>query len=129
VLDEHSIAVVYLSADPYSAAYDEDIIRELRASLGRDRVLTVSAGSAGAGSNGPTDWVLEGVDALDDAYLAVAYVVFAQLFALNCSAALGLTPDNPFPGGDVNRVVKGVTIHPLTAAPGPAAVHAAGPRA
>jgi tagatose-6-phosphate ketose/aldose isomerase len=129
VLDEHSIAVVYLSADPYSAAYDEDIIRELRASLGRDRVLTVSAGSAGTGSNGPTDWVLEGVDALDDAYLAVAYVVFAQLFALNCSAALGLTPDNPFPGGDVNRVVKGVTIHPLTTAPGPAAVHAAGPRA
>ena len=129
VLDEHSVAVVYRSADPYSAAYDEDIIRELRTSLGRNRVLTVSAATAGLASHDPTDWVLEGVDALDDAYLAVAYVLFAQLFALYSSAALGLTPDNPFPHGDVNRVVKGVTIHPLTDASGPAAVHAAGPRA
>jgi tagatose-6-phosphate ketose/aldose isomerase len=139
VLDEHSVAVVYRSADPYSAAYDEDIIRELRTSLGRNRVLTVSAGATGAmgtagaastAIHGPMDWALEGVDALDDAYLAVAYVVFAQLFALHSSAALGLAPDNPFPRGDVNRVVKGVTIHPLTIdASGPAAVHAAGPRA
>jgi tagatose-6-phosphate ketose/aldose isomerase len=36
---------------------------------------------------------------------------FAQLYALQRSAALGLTPDNPFPDGTVNRVVKGVTIH------------------
>jgi tagatose-6-phosphate ketose/aldose isomerase len=109
VLDGHSLAVVYRSADPYSSAYDEDIVRELRASIGADRVLTIGA----TGSAGPADWVLEGLEALDDAYLAVAYVVFAQLFALYCSAALGLTPDNPFPDGDVNRVVKGVTIHPL----------------
>ncbi len=140
VLDGSSLAVVYRSADPYSAAYDDDIIRELRTSLGRNRVLTVSAGTtrtmgtgaAGAAStaiHGPMDWALEGVDALDDAYLAVAYVVFAQLFALHSSAALGLAPDNPFPRGDVNRVVKGVTIHPLTDASGPAAVHAAGPTA
>jgi len=125
VLDGHSVAVVYRSADPYSSAYDEDIVRELRASIGHDRVLTVSA--AGAASNGAdsgsdaagaaggkADWVLDGLGALDDAYLAVAYVVFAQLLALYCSAALGLRPDNPFPDGDVNRVVKGVIIHPLT---------------
>ena len=124
VLDAHSLAVVYRSADPYSAAYDDDIVRELRASIGQDRVLTVSAGSKVVAED--TDWVLggleglDGLEALDDAYLAVAYVVFAQLFALYCSAALGLTPDNPFPDGDVNRVVKGVTIHPLIDAPLPA---------
>ena len=129
VLDERSVAVVYRSSDPYSAAYDDDIVRELRASLGRDRVLTVRAGTAAAEGLGPTDWVLEGVDALDDAYLAPAYVVFAQLLALYCSAALGSAPDNPFPGGDVNRVVKGVTIHPLSTAPGTADAHAAGLRA
>lgn len=122
VLDGDSLAVVYRSADPYSAAYDEDIVAELRASLGHDRVLTVSAGPAaaaadpGAGADGGADWVLGGLETLDDTYLAVAYVVFAQLFALDCSVALGLTPDNPFPDGNVNRVVKGVTIHPLPAA-------------
>jgi tagatose-6-phosphate ketose/aldose isomerase len=30
---------------------------------------------------------------------------------LRRSAALGLTPDNPFPDGTVNRVVQGVVIH------------------
>lgn len=119
VLDADSLAVVFRSADPYSGAYDADIIEELRASIGPEKVLTVSAGPAGAPTAGgrAQDWVLAGLEALDDAYLAVAYVVFAQLFALYCSAALGLTPDNPFPNGDVNRVVKGVTIHPLIDTP------------
>jgi tagatose-6-phosphate ketose/aldose isomerase len=118
VLDGNSIAVVYRSADPYSSAYDEDIVNELRSTIGRDKVLTVSAGRPGApAASTAGDWVLGGLEALDDAYLAVAYVVFAQLLALYCSAALGLTPDNPFPDGNVNRVVKGVTIHPLIGTP------------
>ena len=117
VLDAHSLAVVFRSADRYSSAYDEDIVNELCASIGRERVLTVSAGPAGAQTTGGPDWVLAGLDTLDDAYLAVAFVVFAQLFALYCSAALELTPDNPFPDGNVNRVVKGVIIHPLVDVP------------
>ena len=120
VLDARSLAVVYRSADPYSAAYDEDIIKELRATLGSERVLTVSAGRSDARAEvDGTDWELAGLEGLDDAYLAVAYVVFAQLFALYCSVALGLTPDNPFPDGGVNRVVKGVVIHPLIGTPVP----------
>jgi tagatose-6-phosphate ketose/aldose isomerase len=117
VLDSHSIAVVYRSSDPYSSAYDEDIVAELRANVGPDKVLTLSPGT---GTETGGDWVLGGLEALDDAYLAVAYIVFAQLFALYCSAALGLTPDNPFPDGNVNRVVKGVTIHPLIELDAPA---------
>ena len=129
VLDGHSIAVVYRSADPYSSAYDEDIVAELRSTLGPERVLTVSAGRPGDRSAASgVDWVLDGLEALDDAYLAVAYVTFAQLLALYCSAALGLTPDNPFPDGDVNRVVKGVTIHPLIETRTPAPSRGAEPR-
>jgi tagatose-6-phosphate ketose/aldose isomerase len=29
------------------------------------------------------------------------------------SLARGCTPDNPFPTGEVNRVVQGVTVHAL----------------
>ena len=53
---------------------------------------------------------------LGDGFLAVAYVVIAQLLGLSFSLELGLTPDNPFPNGSVNRVVEGVTIHPLSSA-------------
>ncbi|MBO7941588.1 tagatose-6-phosphate ketose isomerase, partial [Streptomyces sp. S9] len=48
---------------------------------------------------------------LNDSWLAPVWLTFAQIYALQRSAALGLTPDNPFPDGTVNRVVKGVTIH------------------
>jgi tagatose-6-phosphate ketose/aldose isomerase len=129
VLDDDSIAVVFRSADPYSRAYDEDIISELRGRLGDERVFALSAGPVPDAL--ATDWVLgdgqpaadadpdrprfPGLAELDDAWLAAVHLVFGQLLALHCSIALGLPPDNPFPAGDVNRVVRGVTIHPLPA--------------
>ena len=30
------------------------------------------------------------------------------------SLSMGITPDNPCPTGEVNRVVKGVTLYPYT---------------
>ena len=111
VLDADTIAIVYVSSDPYSRLYDADIVAELRASLGDDRVL-VLAPDAASSHNG-TAWALGTLAGHDDAYLAVAYVVLAQLFGYHYSVSLGLTPDNPFPNGDVNRVVRGVVIHEL----------------
>jgi tagatose-6-phosphate ketose/aldose isomerase len=35
------------------------------------------------------------------------------MLAFHTSLELGLTPDNPNPEGLVNRVVKGVMIHPF----------------
>ena len=46
---------------------------------------------------------------------ALVAVLPAQVTALACSVAAGRTPDNPFPGGEVNRVVQGVVIHPWPA--------------
>ncbi|MGH2908498.1 MAG: SIS domain-containing protein, partial [Solirubrobacteraceae bacterium] len=50
---------------------------------------------------------------VDDAGLALPAAVCAQLIAFQLSLALGRTPDDPFPGGQVNRVVRGVTVHPF----------------
>ena len=44
--------------------------------------------------------------------MALPFVLVAQLLALGTSLSLGLTPDSPSPSGQVNRVVKGVTVHP-----------------
>jgi tagatose-6-phosphate ketose/aldose isomerase len=109
VLEESTLAVVYLSNDPYTRQYDQDIATELRAAIGPDNVLVVDAQSA------EQDSILQIAGAADvnDAPLALPYVVIAQLLALRFSVALGRTPDNPFPDGEVNRVVQGVTIHPL----------------
>ena len=64
-------------------------------------------------THGPA-FVLPGLDGLDDARVALPYLVFAQYLALFTALEHGKTPDNPFPSGEVNRVVQGVTIYPMT---------------
>ncbi|MEV6287359.1 SIS domain-containing protein [Kribbella sp. NPDC051770] len=107
VLRAGTLAVVYLSNDAYTRQYDLDIAAELRTAIGAENVLVVSAGES------PDAWQLDGLAGVDDAALALPFVVIAQLLALRFSLRLGRTPDNPFPDGEVNRVVEGVTIHPL----------------
>ena len=46
--------------------------------------------------------------------LRLDFVLFAETLALTKSLSLGITPDNPCPTGEVNRVVKGVTLYPYT---------------
>ena len=53
---------------------------------------------------------------LPDAFLALAMVLVGQLLALESAERLGLDPDVPIPGGEVNRVVRDVRIHPLETA-------------
>lgn len=110
VLDDDTVVLVYVSTDPYTRRYDFDIIAELRAQLGRDAVTVISSAPIPP-ELGPAV-VLPGLDRLDDSHVAVAYVVFAQYLALFTALEHAKTPDNPFPSGEVSRVVKGVTIHP-----------------
>ena len=42
--------------------------------------------------------------------------LFAQTLAVLKSLSMKITPDNPCPTGEVNRVVKGVTLYPYTRA-------------
>ena len=47
----------------------------------------------------------------DNVFLGFDYILVAQIIALFKSLSYGITPDNPCPSGEVNRVVKGVTIY------------------
>ncbi len=114
VLDHGTIVIVYVSSDDYTRNYDLDIVAELQSTIGADKVLAVTARRTESGDA----FLLPGLARVDDAYLAVAYVVVAQILALSFALRAGATPDNPFPGGSVNRVVKGVRIHELSALDG-----------
>ncbi|MET0695676.1 MAG: SIS domain-containing protein [Propionibacteriaceae bacterium] len=113
VLDDRTLVVVYLSNDPYTRRYDLDIATELRQAIGGENVLVLTAGDDARTADSLT-WQVPGLDTVNDAELALPLVVVAQLLALKFSLALGRTPDNPFPDGQVNRVVQGVTVYPLT---------------
>jgi tagatose-6-phosphate ketose/aldose isomerase len=109
VLDARTVAVVYLSNDPYTRRYDLDIVRELRAALPEEQVIAV-------GCRDDADeetWSFPGLDGLADATVAPVLLLAAQHVALARSRSLGLDPDSPFPDNSVNRVVQGVTIHDL----------------
>lgn len=113
VLDDRTLALVYLSNDHYTRQYDVDIVRELRRTLGPDRVVAITAQTLDEVPGGDS-WPVEGLVGASDAALALPFILCAQLLGLHFSLAMGRTPDNPFPSGEVNRVVRGVTIHPFT---------------
>ncbi|SIN38153.1 SIS domain-containing protein [Micromonospora cremea] len=108
VLNEATLVVSYESNDPYTSQYDRDMVAELLRVIPERNLVTVTA-HAGR----PDAWTLPGIDDVDDAALALPAVICAQLIGLHFSLALGCTPDNPFPGGEVNRVVQGAIMHPL----------------
>jgi tagatose-6-phosphate ketose/aldose isomerase len=114
VLDGNTLVVVYISTDPYTRRYDLDIVAEIRAQLGPDSVAVISTEPIPAALGEAI--VLPGLAGLDDSSVALAYVVFAQYLALFTALERGTTPDNPFPSGEVSRVVRGVTVYPIAAA-------------
>jgi tagatose-6-phosphate ketose/aldose isomerase len=113
VINDRTIVIVYLANHPYTRRYDLDIAAELLQTVSEENLVVVAATPDGV-PDGVAVWDLPGLADADDAVLALAAVVYAQLIAISLSLSRGITPDNPFPHGEVNRVVQGVTVHPLT---------------
>jgi tagatose-6-phosphate ketose/aldose isomerase len=112
VVQGRTLVVVLLSNRPRTRRYDLDLLRELRTDRVAGRVLALS-GQPMAGPD-PDDVLVPGASAAGDLELCLSYVLFAQALAMRQSIALGLAPDRPNAAGTVHRVVRGVTIYPLT---------------
>ena len=112
VVDGRTLTVVLTSGDEHTRRYDADIATELRAGSGTTLVL----GTRPDGTSDELSWCLPGLAGVPDVGIALVYLVAAQLYAVQVSLRLGITPDDPSPSGTVNRVVQGVTIHELPAA-------------
>lgn len=108
IINNRSLVVLMLSNDPYTRAYDEDLLVELRRDARAGEILAFSARDVKDGEQVR----IEGMANASDLELALLYVVVAQTFAMTQSLALGLTPDRPNAAGVVNRVVQGVVVHP-----------------
>ncbi len=112
ILNDKTLVVIFLSNDPYTRQYDLDLLNELRRE-GRARVLALGAFGAAGSATHADDVTLALPTNAPDLALAPIALVFAQCLALLASLQLGITPDTPSASGTVNRVVQGVTIHPL----------------
>jgi tagatose-6-phosphate ketose/aldose isomerase len=110
VLDDSTVVVAYLSNDPHTRRYDLDMVRELRDTLPAGRVVTIGCHDVADEET----WSFPTLGHVSDTSAAPVLLLAAQHLALAQSLALGLHPDDPFPGNEVNRVVQGVTIHELS---------------
>ena len=113
IIDDTTLTVVYLSDDAYKRQYEIDLIKEMGPQRKGNKIAVVM--------NTPCEGLDELVDyqlvmdcgkATENVFLGFEYIAFAQTLAALKSLSLNITPDNPCPTGEVNRVVKGVTLYP-----------------
>lgn len=113
ILDKDTIVFVFLSCHSYTRQYDLDILEEIYRETNRGKVVAISSLKDEASENYSDLFYHVNLPKInEDILLAFPYILYAQTFAMYKSINLGFSPDNPSPSGVVNRVVKGVTIHP-----------------
>jgi tagatose-6-phosphate ketose/aldose isomerase len=104
-----TLVLALLSSDPLRRLYEQDLLRELRA-----KKIGYLVGIADI--DRPDELFDAIVPAmapeLPDALRTPFEIVAAQLFGYHLALSKGIDPDNPSPGGVINRVVQGVAIHP-----------------
>lgn len=110
-VNNKALVFVFVSNQTYTRQYDLDILKELQ----QDNIASLICAIEVEGADnydGHTFLFDNEALLVPDAYLALPYVMVGQTVSLLASIKVGNTPDTPSPTGTVNRVVKGVTIHP-----------------
>lgn len=115
IVNDNTLTVVYVSDDAYTRQYELDLIKEMSGQRKGNKLMAVM--------NKMDDEIAGLVDYAvscdlekehNNAYLGFCYITVAQILALFKSLSYDITSDNPCPSGEVNRVVKGVILHPYT---------------
>ena len=115
IIDDTTITVVYLSDDPYTRQYEIDLIKEMSGQRKGNKIVAVMSSQDDAVAALVDYTVVYGLDEkYENVLLGLDYILFAQTLAVLKSLSMSITPDNPCPTGEVNRVVKGVTLYPYT---------------
>lgn len=115
IIDDTTLTVVYLSDDEYQRKYELDLIKEMGPQRKGNKVVAVY-NTACEGLDSLVDYQIQinAGEAMENVLLGLEFILFAQTLAVMKSLSLEITPDNPCPTGEVNRVVKGVTLYPYT---------------
>lgn len=115
IIDDSTLTVVYISSEEHAYKYEFDLVKEI-SSQRKNNKLAVIANNPSDELKALADYVVSyNIDSdVNNVELGLAYITFAQTLSVLKSLSMGLTPDNPCPSGEVNRVVKGVTLYPYT---------------
>lgn len=107
IVNDKTIVFNLLSSNEYSRRYDIDLINELK----NDKKATV-VNFEGENSDLEKDYaIVTNFTSKNAIITALSYLIPGQIYAFMKSINQEITPDNPCPTGEVNRVVQGVIIH------------------
>lgn len=109
-INDRTLVIGFVNNDAYVRQYDLDMLEEIQADGIALKTLALLQG--GDINFSEDQFRLDTRHLLPDAYLAFPMILVAQTLALLTAVILGNSPDTPSATGTVNRVVKGVTIHP-----------------
>ena len=116
VVDDETVSVIYISNDEYTRKYDLDLAKEMLAHKKNDKVVIVGDNIEEDILN-KADYVFNveniNYNVENKVLLPLQQIIFGQMLSFLKSVNVGITPDNPCPTGEVNRVVQGVILHEL----------------
>ncbi|WP_354011552.1 SIS domain-containing protein [Endozoicomonas lisbonensis] len=111
VVNDKTIIFNFMSNDRYTRQYDQDLLAEIRQDNQAMHIVALSDGADEQVMSGNVICT-ETQAGNENVWLSFPFIALAQTFSFFKSVQLNITPDNPCPTGEVNRVVQGVTIHP-----------------
>ena len=106
VIDDQTSVCIFLSSDPLTRKYDQDIASEIRAQYPTIAVTTL--GQTLPGTDAPDIPMDTG---LEDVWNTPIAILLAQRLSVAWSKTLGLNVDDPFAGRNLTRVVANVRLY------------------
>lgn len=101
LMDASTEVIFFSSTDDYTKQYDQDLLNELHKDNQALAITVLNKETFNQTKN------------IDDVWAGLPYILYCQVLAFFKSMQADITPDNPCPTGEVNRVVQGVTLYPL----------------
>ncbi len=110
IINKNTIVFLLLSSEAHSRKYALDILTEMKSEDVANNIVTYSLKDCDCVKEASKVVVSPAVEInLEKAIFT--YLIYGQMYAFFKSQHFNLTTDNPFPSGEVNRVVKKFQIY------------------
>jgi tagatose-6-phosphate ketose/aldose isomerase len=116
VINDSTLTVHFISPQEFTAKYDIDLAKEIISEQKSNKTVVLRPKGKYKSIMDPNYEICYEAPKYhcgSEIYAAIHMLIFCQSLALFKSLSLGITADNPCLEGQINRVVRGVTIYSL----------------
>ena len=114
IVNEETIVFELINQNQYAKKYDEGLLEEMYEDKTADKLVAYCIETSEKIEKNTNESVAPEIEEKinnNELYSLFIYLIYGQMYAFFKSQYLGNTTDNPFPTGEVNRVVKKFKIH------------------